>query len=62
MINQGFYLATETVAERAGVKESAYVVKDGSMKEFELKMGELTDNEREIILNGCLINYNRNKK
>ena len=29
MINQGFYLATEEVAERAGVKESAYVVKDG---------------------------------
>ncbi len=50
-----------------GVKDKAaefkaYVVKDGSMKEFTLKMGELTDNEREIILNGCLINYNRNKK
>ena len=50
-----------------GIKDKAdtfkaYVVKDGSLKEFELKMGELTDNEREIILNGCLINYNRNKK
>ena len=31
------------------------------MKEFTLKMGELTDDEREIILAGCLINYNRNK-
>ena len=37
----------------------AYVVKDGEMKEFELKLGELTDDEREIILKGCLINYNR---
>lgn len=26
---------------------------------FELKLGELTDEEREIILKGCLINYNR---
>ena len=34
----------------------AYVVGD-SLKEFELKLGELTDDEREIILQGCLINY-----
>lgn len=27
------------------------------MKELELKLGELTDDEREIILKGCLINY-----
>lgn len=37
----------------------AYVVKDGSMKEFALTLGELTNEEREIILKGCLINYNR---
>ena len=37
----------------------AYVVKDGSLKEFTLKLGALTDAEREIILKGCLINYNR---
>ncbi len=37
----------------------AYVVADGSLKEFELKLGELTDEERQIILKGCLINYNR---
>ena len=37
----------------------AYVVKDGSLTPFALKMGELTDDEREIILKGCLINYNR---
>lgn len=29
------------------------------MKEFTLKLGELTDEERQIILKGCLINYNR---
>lgn len=38
----------------------AYVVKDGEMKEFTLKMGDLTDDERKIILAGCLINYNKN--
>lgn len=37
----------------------AFVVADGQMKEFTLKMGDLTDDEREIILKGCLINYYR---
>jgi len=37
----------------------AYVVKDEGLKEFEMTLGELTDDEREIILKGCLINYNR---
>ena len=36
----------------------AYVVGD-EMKEFDLRLGELTDEERQIILKGCLINYNR---
>ncbi|MDD6571820.1 MAG: hydratase, partial [Thermoflexaceae bacterium] len=36
----------------------AYVVKDG-LKEFELRLGDLTDDERTIILKGCLINYYR---
>lgn len=35
----------------------AYVVKDGELKEFTLGMGELTEDERTIILKGCLINY-----
>jgi len=36
----------------------AYVVNEG-MKEITLTLGELTDDEREIILKGCLINYYR---
>lgn len=36
----------------------AYVVKE-ELVEFDLKLGELTDDEREIILKGCLINYNK---
>lgn len=37
----------------------AYVVKESGLKEFNLQLGELTDEERQIILKGCLINYNR---
>lgn len=36
----------------------AYVVGD-ELKPFTLKLGEMTDDERDIILKGCLINYNR---
>ncbi len=34
----------------------AYVVKDG-LTPFNLRLGELTDDERTIILDGCLINF-----
>ena len=57
----GDYLFVPNIAEAVKNKASevkAYVVKDG-MKEFTLKLGEMTDDEREIILKGCLINYNR---
>ncbi len=47
------------IAEKAS-EFTAYVVKNGEMNEFKLKMGDLTDDERKIILAGCLINYNKN--
>ena len=37
----------------------AYVVKDQKLQPFTLQMGELTDDEKDIILKGCLINYYR---
>ncbi|MCM1185106.1 MAG: hydratase [Lachnoclostridium sp.] len=36
----------------------AYNVKEAGLEEFTLRLGELTDEERQIILKGCLINYN----
>ena len=36
----------------------AYAVNASGLKEFTLHLGDLTDEEREIILKGCLINYN----
>jgi aconitate hydratase len=50
----------KAVKEKAGVIK-AYVVNSGKLKEFDLKLGDLTDDERQIILDGCLINYNRVK-
>ena len=40
-------------------KITAYVV-NKDMKEFELETGRLTEDERQIILDGCLINYYKN--
>ena len=48
----------KAVEEKAPVIK-AYVVGKGEKKEFDLTLGELTDEERQIILKGCLINYNR---
>ncbi len=57
----GDYIFIPDIAQAVKDKAAsikAYVVGE-ELKEFELKLGELTDDEREIILKGCLINYNR---
>ncbi len=48
----------KAVEEKADVIKG-YTVEGDSLREFEVTLGELTDDEREIILKGCLINYNR---
>ncbi len=58
----GDYLFIPGIADAIKNKDSvvkAYVVKD-SLVEFELKIDELTNDERQIILDGCLINFYRN--
>ena len=47
------------VVETGACEITAYVIKEGKMEPFSLKLGEMTDEERQIILKGCLINYNR---
>ena len=57
----GDYLFIPDIARavKEGVSEvKAFVAGDG-LKEFTLRLGEMTTDEREIILKGCLINYNR---
>ena len=56
------YIFVPNIAEAVKDKKSdipAYVVGEGKLKPFTLKLGEMTDDERDIILKGCLINYNR---
>lgn len=59
--SNGDYIFVPDIRKAVQEKQTeikAYTVGDG-LKEFTLRMGELTDDEREIILKGCLINYNR---
>ena len=46
--------------EEGGHTVEAYVLKDEPVK-ITLHLGDMTEAEREIILDGCLINYYRNK-
>ena len=60
----GDYLFIPQIAKAIADKKTsfpAYVVKDGQLVEFELTMDELTEDERQIIEDGCLINFYRNK-
>ncbi|MBD5489324.1 MAG: hydratase [Lachnospiraceae bacterium] len=41
------------------IKAYKVSIDEGTLTEFTLRLGELTDEERQIILKGCLINYNR---
>ena len=55
----GDYLFVPDVRKAVEEKQTeirAYVVGSG-LREIMLKMDELTDDERTIILKGCLINY-----
>ena len=56
------YLFVPGIADAVRNKQTdiqAYVVEENGLRPFTLKLGEMTDDEREIILKGCLINYNR---
>ena len=59
----GDYIFVPEIVEAVKNKATdvqAYVVDDDkNVKPFILKLGEMTDDERDIILKGCLINYNR---
>ena len=59
----GDYIFVPEIVEAVKNKATdvqAYVVDDDkNVKPFTLKLGEMTEDERDIILKGCLINYNR---
>ena len=47
------------ITEKLSTTKAYAIKKDGTVTEFELSMGDLTDDERKIILAGCLINFYR---
>ena len=47
------------ITDKLSTTKAYSIKKDGTITEFELTMGDLTDDERKIILAGCLINYYR---
>ncbi|MCR5508858.1 MAG: hydratase [Lachnospiraceae bacterium] len=51
-----FFPGIKKAVEDKATEIKGYVVSDG-LKEFSVKLGDLTDDERKIILKGCLINY-----
>ena len=60
--NNGDYLFFPEIRKAVEEKDDVirgFVVGENGLKAFEVALGELTDDEREIILKGCLINYNR---
>ncbi len=65
---KGDYLFFHNIRRAVENKDTAitgYTVRAGqetSFTEFTVTLGELTDEERQIILDGCLINYNGNRK
>lgn len=55
-----FVPSVRSAIENGNSEFPAYVIKaDGSIKNITLRMDPLTDDERKIILCGCLINYYR---
>jgi aconitate hydratase len=63
MVSKGDYVFIPNARKSISEKNDsikAYVLKDEPV-EITLSIGQLTDKEREILISGSLINYNRNK-
>ncbi len=54
-----FFPGVREAVQNKAQNIKGYAVSDSGVKEFSVTLGELTDEERKIILTGCLINYNR---
>lgn len=48
----------KSVIENGDSKVKAVIVNENGTKEIELSLGAMTEEEKEIIVSGCLINYN----
>ena len=60
-LNDFIYLpGIRTAVQEKAEVITAYTVKEDGLHAFELRLGDLTEDERKIILDGCLINFYRN--
>lgn len=50
-----------SAGDTSGAPKNCDDTSENALRRIRLTLGELTDDERQIILDGCLINYNRNK-
>ncbi len=48
----------KSAIENGDSRVKAVIVNENGTKEIELSLGAMTDEEKEIIVSGCLINYN----
>ena len=57
-----FIPGIRTAIEQGAPQVTAYRIHQGELKPFALEIGEMTPDERQIILDGCLINYYKNNR
>ncbi len=57
-----FIPGIRTAIAQGAPKVTAYRIHEGKLVPFTLEIGEMTGDERQIILDGCLINYYREKR
>ncbi len=57
-----FIPGIRTAIAQGAPKVTAYRIHEGKLIPFTLEIGEMTGDERQIILDGCLINYYREKR
>ena len=57
-----FIPGIRTAIEQGAPQVTAYRIHQGELIPFALEIGEMTPDERQIILDGCLINYYKNNR
>ena len=57
-----FIPGIRTAIEQGAPQVTAYRIHEGELIPFALEIGEMTPDERQIILDGCLINYYKNNR
>lgn len=62
-LRAGDFVYVEDVVSfvQKGGERKAQLIREGKVNEFVIRLDEMTEDEKQIILSGCLINFNRKK-